>query len=219
VETGRTTGLSSIGCRRPLHRGCIWLQMLTPYDFDSRSKDVAPLHRGLLSFTALTSLLILCPLRFYFLVLFREAQILHRVLRHQIPFHATLQVAFAQFAAFGTVDTASGLKAGEILFHDGLALGIVIEWEGAALGWDWFGDFDACTWGAKGGHLVLAEGNEETVKGVEEKSSVNVIHSSQIHPSRRVRRTWLGTGGQCVSLPTLMGQPGHDNLNLDILQE
>ena len=53
-------------------------------------------------------------------------QILHLVLRHQSPLHATVQVPFAQLSALGRVDPAGGFQASQVLFHQGLAFGVVV---------------------------------------------------------------------------------------------
>jgi hypothetical protein len=82
-------------------------------------------------------------------------QILHLVLRHQAPLHATVQVPFAQLSALGRVDPAGSFQASQVLFHQGLAFGVVVEREGAFRGWIGAPDFDAGAGGAEGGHFGL----------------------------------------------------------------
>jgi hypothetical protein len=82
-------------------------------------------------------------------------QILHLVRRHQAPLHATAQVAFAQLAALGGIDATSSLQAAQILFHEGLAFGVVVERERALCGRVGAADFDACAGRAEGGHSVV----------------------------------------------------------------
>lgn len=53
-----------------------------------------------------------------------------------LPVHPTLQVILAQSPALIVVDTLEASYASQILLHDRLAFGIVIEWERATLRWD-----------------------------------------------------------------------------------
>jgi hypothetical protein len=87
-------------------------------------------------------------------------QVLHLVRRHQASFHATAQVALAQLATLGRVDSTSSLEAAEVLLHERLAFGVVVQREGALCGRVGAADFDAGAGGAKGGHFggwVLGE--------------------------------------------------------------
>ena len=80
-------------------------------------------------------------------------QVLHLVRRHQASFHATAQVSLAQLAALGRVDSTGGFEAAEVLLHERLAFGVVVEREGAFGGRVGAADFDAGTRGAESGHL------------------------------------------------------------------
>jgi len=80
-------------------------------------------------------------------------QILHLVRCHQAPLHATAQVALAQLTALGRVDSTGGLEAAEILLHERLAFGVVVEREGAFGGRVGAADFDAGAGSAEGRHF------------------------------------------------------------------
>ncbi len=71
------------------------------------------------------------------------------------PIHPTLQVPLAQLPALVVVDPAVTAQASEVLFHDGLALGFVVEGKGAAFGRVGFGDDLAAAGAAEGGHFWL----------------------------------------------------------------
>ena len=83
----------------------------------------------------------------------RIPQVLHLVRRHQPPLHATAEVVFAQLAALRRVDAAGGLEAAEVLFHERLAFGVVVEGEGAFCWRVGAANFDAGAGGAEGGHF------------------------------------------------------------------
>lgn len=80
-------------------------------------------------------------------------QILHLIRRHQTSLHATVQVAFAQLATLGRVDSAGSFEAAQVLFHQRLAFGVVVEWERAFGGRVGAADFDAGAGGAEGRHF------------------------------------------------------------------
>jgi hypothetical protein len=93
-----------------------------------------------------------------------KPKILHRIHRHQIPLHPTLQIPLTQLSAFIVVDSLVAADAAEVLFHDVLAFGVVVEGEGAAFRWDGFGEFLGAAWGAGGGHCFAVGGWKMAVR-------------------------------------------------------
>lgn len=71
---------------------------------------------------------------------------------HASPVHAALQILLAQLAAGILVDSAGASKTFEVFFHQRLALGIVVQWEGPPLRRHGFGDDLAATWASESAH-------------------------------------------------------------------
>lgn len=59
---------------------------------------------------------------------------------HDVPLHAALQVALAQLSTLVVVNAAERAETFEILLHDGLALGIVVQGKGTSLRWGGLGE-------------------------------------------------------------------------------
>jgi len=81
-----------------------------------------------------------------------KSKILHRVRRHQIPLHPALQIPLTQRPTLVVIDSFVRTNAAQVLLHDGLTFGIVVEREGAALGWGGLGESLRAAWAAKGRH-------------------------------------------------------------------
>ena len=75
-----------------------------------------------------------------------------------VPLHPTLQIPFAQFPALLGIDAALAAQAAQVLFHEGLAFGVVVEREGASFGRNGFADDLAAAGAAEGAH-VWVEGD------------------------------------------------------------
>ena len=75
---------------------------------------------------------------------------------NRLPIHAALQVTLTELAALVVIDATMTSQASEILLHQGLAFGVMIQWKGPTLWRCGLGDDLTAARTAEGAHIILS---------------------------------------------------------------